>query len=128
MTYAMPPESYRTLQPERRPARRIRVWDLVLTIVLLLVLAAFAALASYFAVFLAFASDGCGGGTCDTGLLNLGFWFAVLSPWVLLVLAFVTGIVLLVLRRLAFWVPLTAAALIVACFFIGVAIVGAAVR
>lgn len=127
MTYAMPPESYRTLQPERPAARRVRVWDLVLTILLLLLLALFAAAASYFAVFLAFASDGCGGGTCDEGLLNLGFWFAVISPWVLLVIAFVVGIVLLVLRRLAFWVPLTAAALIVGCFFVGVAIVGAAV-
>jgi uncharacterized BrkB/YihY/UPF0761 family membrane protein len=122
----MPPESYRTLRPERA-AHPVRVWDLVLTIVLLLALAVFAAVASYFAVFLAFASDGCGGGRCDEALLNLGFWFAVISPWVLLVIGLVTAIVLLVLRRIAFWVPLTAAAVIVACFFVGVAIVGAAV-
>lgn len=127
MTYAMPPESYRTLRPERT-ARPVRVWDVVLTIVLVLLLAVFAAVASYLAVFLAFASDGCGGGRCDQALLNLGFWFAVVSPWVVLVVGFVAAIVLLVLRRLAFWVPLTSVALIVGCFFIGVAIVGAAVR
>ncbi len=104
----------------------MRVWDIVLTIVLLVLLIGAAALASYFGIFLAFASDGCGGDTCNEGLLNFGFWFAVISPWVLWVLALIGAIALLVLRRLAFWVPLVASSLMVGGFLVGFLIVGAA--
>ncbi len=126
MTYSLPPESFRTLRPE--PARRgVRVWDMTLTVVFLVLLPLLALGASYAGFFLAFASDACGANTCDTGLINFGLWFAVIAPWPALVTGVVVAIVRLVTHRIAFWVPLVAAAAIVALWFVAAAIVGAGV-
>ncbi|MFD1491560.1 MULTISPECIES: DUF6264 family protein [Microbacterium] len=124
VSYAPPPDS--TAAPPRT-ARPVRVWDIVLTVVLLILLAIFAALASYFGLFLAMASDGCFDDNCNDGLLTFGVWFAAISPWVTLLLGLVGAVILLVVRRVAFWVPLVSAALMVLTFFVAVAIVGAAV-
>ncbi|QEW04126.1 DUF6264 family protein [Microbacterium lushaniae] len=125
MTYPAPSPSTRA--PTRRTGRPVRVWDIVLTVLLLLLLAVFAALASYFGLFLGMASDGCFDDNCDYGMLSFGVWFAAISPWVILLLAIVGAVTLLIVRRLAFWVPLTAAALNVVIFFVAAAIVEAAV-
>lgn len=127
VTYSMPPESYRTLQPERA-VRKGKAWDVALTIVLLVLLPLAALAVSTLSYFLAMASDMCIAGTCDMGVLNTGVWFAIISPWVILVLTLVVAIIRLVRHRLAFWVPLTGAALMVAMFFVGFAIVGAAIQ
>jgi len=122
VTYSMPPESFRTLRPE--PARDpARVWDIVLTIVFLVLLPLAALAASYAGLFLAFAADACGSNTCNTELMNVGLWSAVVSPWGVLLAGVVVSIVLLVKRRLAFWAPLTAMALMTALWFVAAAIV-----
>jgi hypothetical protein len=125
----MPSDRYRTLQPERpaEATRKVKVWDVALTVVLLVVLTLFALGASYAGFFLVMASDACTAQTCDFALMDVGFWVAVISPWVLLVLAVVFAIVLLVLHRVAFWVPLVSAALMVGMWFVGAAIVGAGI-
>ncbi len=122
MTYSMPPESFRTLRPEaaRRPAR---TWDVVLTIVFLVLSPLAALAASYAGLFLAFAADACGSQNCNTDLMNLGLWSAVIAPWVVFLIAVVVAIVLLVTRRLAFWVPLAGMALMTALWFVSAAIV-----
>ncbi|MDQ1116025.1 hypothetical protein QE406_002034 [Microbacterium testaceum] len=85
MTYSMPPESFRTLRPE--PVHRSsRTWDIVLTIVFLVLLPLAALAASYAGLFLAFASDACGVQNCNSDLMNLGLWSAVISPWVVLLI------------------------------------------
>ncbi len=122
MTYSLPPESFRTLQPER-PRESPRVWDIVLTIVFLVLTPLAALAASYAGLFLAFASDACGSGTCNTDLMNVGLWSAVISPWVVLLAGVVVSIVLLVKRRVAFWVPLASIALMTALWFVAAAIV-----
>ncbi|WZH35125.1 MAG: DUF6264 family protein [Microbacterium enclense] len=122
MTFSMPPESFRTLRPEPA-ARSPRVWDVVLTIVFLVLLPLAALAASYAGLFLAFASDACGSQTCNTELMNIGLWSAVISPWGVLLVGVVISIVLLVKRRLAFWVPLSAMALMSALWFVAAAIV-----
>ncbi len=122
----MPPSSYRTLQPER-VGRKPKVWDIVLTVVFLVAATLSAPVACYFGVFLAMASDACGGGACNMDLLNFGFWFGVVQPWVVLLIAVILSIVLLVLRRVAFWVPLVSIVLMGALWFVAAAIVGAAV-
>jgi hypothetical protein len=131
VTFEMPPDRYRTLQPEPVPAaahaRGVRVWDVAVTVVLLVLLTLFALGASYLGLIIGFVSDACGPGTCDFGLINAGVWVALLSPWVVLLLAVVLAIVQLVRHRLAFWIPLVAAALIVGMFFVGTAIAGAGV-
>ncbi len=124
VSYAPPRES--TATPPRT-ARPVRVWDIVLTAVLLILLGIFAAVASSLGLFLAMASDGCFGDSCAEGLLTFGVWFAVISPWVTLLLAIAAAVWLLIVRRLAFWVPLAAAALTVVTFFAALAMVGVAV-
>jgi len=101
---------YDDAEPARRP---LRVWDIVLTIVLLVADVALAAVASFMGVFLAMASDPCGVRDCDFDLITAGFFVGTIGPWVALTLTLAAAIVLLVLRRLAFWVPLAGAALIV---------------
>jgi membrane protein YdbS with pleckstrin-like domain len=116
--------------PTGQPARQqrpVRVWDVVVTLVLLVLSVIFAALASYFGAFLAMASDGCFDDRCNDGLLTFGVYFAMLSPWVWLLLSIGAAIALLVTRRLAFWVPLAGVGLTVVTFFVAVAMVGAAV-
>lgn len=126
MTYSLPPESYRFLRPETpRPSRR--GWDLVLSIVLLMLVPFAALAATYAGLFLAFAADACGAQTCDTGLMNIGFWMAVIAPWGILVVAVVVTIVRLVRHRVAFWVPLVAIVAMVVVWFIAAAFVGAGV-
>ncbi|MDR6692070.1 sterol desaturase/sphingolipid hydroxylase (fatty acid hydroxylase superfamily) [Microbacterium sp. 1154] len=126
MTFSMPPESFRTLRPEPT-ARRSRGWDVALTIVLLVLLPLLALAASYAGVLLAYAADACGSTTCNTGLMNIGFWTAVVSPWVVLLVGVIVAIVRLVRHRLAFWVPLVTIVAIVAVWFIAAALVGAGV-
>lgn len=126
MTFSLSPESYRVLPPEPTRPRRRR-WDLALTIVLLVLLPLLAVACSYAGFFLAFASDACGAIACDYGLMNVGLWSAVISPWVVLLGTVVVAIVRLVRRRLAFWVPLAGSVVMVAAWFIAAAIVGAGV-
>ncbi|MFG6475291.1 hypothetical protein ACFXP7_02780 [Microbacterium sp. P06] len=126
MTFSMPPSSFRTLPTERAPRRR--VWDVALSVVLLVLLTLFALAASYAGFFLALASESCSAATCDYALMNVGLWFGVISPWAVLLLGVAAAVILLVRQRLAFWVPLTSAALMVGLWFVAAAIVGAAVR
>ncbi|MDQ1124553.1 DUF6264 family protein [Microbacterium trichothecenolyticum] len=126
MTYSLPPESFRTLRPEPA-ARKTRGWDVALTIVLLVLLPLAALGASYAGVLLAFAADACGSVVCDAGLMNTGFWLAVISPWVVFVLGVVVAIVRLVRHRLAFWVPLATLVGMAAVWFVAAAFVGAGV-
>lgn len=126
VTFSLPPESFRTLRPEPR-SRAARPWDVAITVVLLVLLPLLALAATYAGVLLAFAADACGAQTCDTGLMNLGFWIAVIAPWVILTIGVVVAIVRLVRHRLAFWVPLVAIASMVAAWFVAAAFVGAGV-
>lgn len=105
--------------PTTAPKRPLRVWDIVLTIVLLLGVAAVTLIASIFGLYLAMAADSCGVRECDTNLIAVGMLVAAVMPWVLLGLAVIGSIVLLTLRRLAFWVPLVAGVLIIVAFFVG---------
>jgi hypothetical protein len=102
-----------TRPPTSTPARPVRVWDLVLSIVLLVLLLGFAALAAFAGAFLALASDPCGGTMeCDFDRMNFGIVAAMISPVVLAGLGLVVTIRQLVRRRLAYWVPIVTAALI----------------
>jgi uncharacterized BrkB/YihY/UPF0761 family membrane protein len=115
--YAVPP-------PGKRP---MRTWDLVVTIVLLVLSGVLAAIMSFFGFFLAMAGDSCGARDCNSDLIATGLMVAVALPWILLVVVAVVAIVLLVRRRLAFWVPLVGAVLIIASWPIGALIASAGV-
>ena len=118
MTEAVQP--YAASAPAKRP---VVMWDLVLTIVLLVVMIGAALLASFFAVFLAFAGDSCGASTvCDYDRMSTGMLIALIGPLVVGLLARIAAVIVLVLRRLAFWIPIAGIVLIAAVFFGGAAL------
>jgi len=107
--------------PARRP---VIVWDLVTSVILLVVSVVIAAALTFAAAFLVFASDPCGGATaCDTGRMGVGFFVALLGPGAVTLVAIVIAIVLLVRRRVSFWVPLTGILLAVGVWVGGAALV-----
>lgn len=116
--YAVPPA------PQKRP---LRTWDLVITIVLLVLDGVLAAIMSFFGFFLAMAGDSCGARDCNADFIAIGLMVAVALPWIVLIIVAVVSIVLLVKRRLAFWVPLVGAVLIIGSWFVGAMIASAGV-
>jgi hypothetical protein len=115
--------------PEPAPGKRpIIVWDLVLTIVLLVLMVCAAVLASFLSFFLAFAGDSCGASAvCDYDRIAAGMLVAMIGPLVVGLLAVVAAVIVLVLKRIAFWIPLVGIALIVAVFVGGVALTASGV-
>ncbi len=112
--------------PAKRP---VIVWDLVLTIVLLAVMAGLAFLLLFFSFFLAFAGDSCGASsTCDFDRMGTGMLVAMILPIVVAVIALVGAVVVLVLKRIAFWIPLVGMVLMVGAFALGAGITAAAVQ
>ena len=103
-----------------RARRPVRVWDLVLTIVLLAGEFVLTALLSYFGLFLAMASDACmGGNDCDSGLIGGGVLVAAGGVWIGMLVALVVSIVLLIQRRITFWVPIAGTVLSLVATFAG---------
>lgn len=109
----------------RRGRRPVRWADVIVSIVLLVVLIGAAVTASVFGAFLSYASRSCDPAGCNYDVLSTGVWFAVLSPWAVAIVAIAGSVVLMVLRRLSFWVPLTAFALMVALWLVGAVLVWA---
>nr|WP_243845273.1 DUF6264 family protein [Microbacterium halimionae] len=107
------------------PQRRRRRWDLWLTISLLVLLAAASVTASVLAVLLTYAFNACGSGACSRDVMNIGVWVSLTAPWIAFVIALALSIVLLIVRRLAFWVPLAAFVLVVGLWNVGAFIVWA---
>ena len=96
---------------------------MILTIVLLVVALALGVVLFFLAPFLFMASDPCGASTeCDTGQIAGGALLAWFAPPVVLLVGLISSVILLVTRRIAFWVPLAASALAVGLFFLGAAI------
>ena len=118
--YGPPPPGYAP-PPPRRP---VVVWDLVTTIVLLVIGGAIAIGLTFFAFFLVFASDPCGASTvCDTDRMSAGFFLALLGPGAVTIAAIIVAVVLLIRRRISFWVPLVGIVLAVGVWIGGAALV-----
>ncbi|CAN5459782.1 hypothetical protein BH10ACT7_BH10ACT7_22950 [soil metagenome] len=111
-------------QPSAAPVRERRTWDLVLTIVLLvLYLAGNVILSALALFFLAFAGDSCGArNTCDYDQISNGILIATAGPWIPVIFVVAGAIILLVIKRIAFWVPLVGGALSVTALVVGIAI------
>jgi|tagenome__1003787_1003787.scaffolds.fasta_scaffold19845896_2 hypothetical protein len=106
------------------PRPPLRTWDLVLSIVLLALNAGLALLLLMLAPFLVMASDPCGSGTqCNTDQMGVGIGIAFLGPLVMLGLGIAGAVVLLILRKPAFWVPIVSLVLTVGVFLFGAALV-----
>lgn len=105
----------------------VRVWDLVLTILLLVADIVIAGAASVMGMFLVMASDPCGVRECVNELIMIGWLMGMILPWIVLIVVLVLSIVLLVKRRHAFWMPLVGAAGIVLVLFLAFAVTAAGV-
>ena len=117
---AVPAYAEAPAAPTKRP---VVMWDLILTIVLLVVMIGLALLGSFLSFFLAFASDSCGSGiTCDYDRIATGMLLAMVGPLAVGLLVLIAAVVMLVLRRLAFWIPIVGIVLVIAVFVGGVAI------
>lgn len=116
-----------TAAPARRP---VIVWDLVVTVVLLVVMTLGGLALAFFAfLLLAFGGDSCGASsTCDYDVMTNGAFAAIGGVVLVGLLALVGAIVMLVLRRIAFWIPLVGIVLMIAAFWIGASISSSGVR
>ena len=111
------------IETSAAPKRPVIMWDLVLTIGLLVLMAGTAILASFLSFFLAFAGDPCGSGiTCDYDRMGTGMLVAMIGPLAVGLLALVAAIIVLVLKRIAFWIPLVGTVLIIGVFVGGAAL------
>lgn len=111
--------------PAGRPRR---TWDLVLTIVLLVLSFGGALVMSFLALFLlAFGSDSCVVRECNYDIMSTGMMIGFIGPWIPAVLALIVSIVLLVLRRIAFWVPIVGGVLSVGALILGFVVAGSGV-
>lgn len=110
------------------PSRPLVVWDLVLTIVLLVLMIGVALVASFFSFFLAFASDSCGASAvCDSDRIATGMLVAMIGPLLVGLIALVAAVIVLVLKRIAFWIPIAGIVLIGAVFVGAVALTASGV-
>ncbi|WP_394553463.1 hypothetical protein ACDF64_03660 [Agromyces sp. MMS24-JH15] len=108
--------------PVATEPRRVIVWDLVLTIVLIVVLIGVTAVLWVLSFFLAFAGDSCGAVECDYDVIGTGFVVAMFGPIIAAVPPIVAAVIVLVFKRIAFWIPLVGIALVIAVFVVGVLI------
>lgn len=117
-------DAYRA--PSDVPRRPVRVGDVVASILLLVLgVIAFAVLA-FASLFLAMMSDGCGSGAnCNYGLMNAGYFVALLVPPLVFVASAIWAIIRLVRRMLAWWIPLVGAAGAFAAWGVGLAMMQA---
>lgn len=106
--------------------RPVRVWDILLSVVLVLAMFAATATALMIGIFLPMASDGCGQ-DCNIGQIEVGFILALALPIVVALAATVITVIRLVKRRLAYWVPLAGIGGVVLGFLIGAALVMTAI-
>jgi hypothetical protein len=100
-----------------------RTWDVVLSIVLLVLAFGLGVLLFLIAPLMFMASDPCGASVaCDSGQIAAGVMLAWIGPAVVTVAGLITTVILLATGRLAFWVPLAASAVAIGIFLLGAAI------
>ena len=123
-----------TAQPESapivpaKPARTVAVWDLVLTIALLLFVLLAAGIAGAAGIFLVLLTDSCGSGAnCVEPQLDNGYFIATVGVWIPAVLAIIASIIVLILKRRAFWIPLVGIMLIVVTWVVGYTVLTGAI-
>ena len=115
--------------PAETSVRARRVWDLVLTIVLLVLYLLITAFGSFTSIFLAFTGDSCNASTvCDYDQIGNAVIIVLAGVWVPSLFVIGASIILLVKRRIAFWVPLVGIVLTIAIVVTGFAVASWAVR
>jgi uncharacterized BrkB/YihY/UPF0761 family membrane protein len=105
----------------------VAVWDVILTIALIVVGSGITWVLVIFGALLGFAGDGCQDITCSFSQIGIGIIVAIFAPIVLFLIAIVLSIVRLVQRRRAFWVPLVGIVVAILGWVVGFLLVSTAV-
>lgn len=100
------------------------VWDLVLSIVLLIAVLGTTAIVMMLAYLSILMASACDSG-CNLDQFGVGYVLSMALPAFFALATIVVTVVLLVKRRRAFWVPLAGIALVVVGWLIGTAIFAA---
>lgn len=98
-----------------QPRRPMRIWDVILTSVLLAAAVLAIPAVLLLSVFSIGALDACAPRVCNEELLLRGWGLVLVAPPVIVLAAGIFSVVRLRARRLAFWIPLVALVAIGAC-------------
>jgi uncharacterized BrkB/YihY/UPF0761 family membrane protein len=95
--------------PRSVPWSTGRKADVTASVVLMVLGAIGFAFLSFISLFFAMISDGCMSGTCDYGLMTVGYLLSLAGPPVVFVAAIIWTIIRLTRRKRAWWIPLAGA-------------------
>jgi heme/copper-type cytochrome/quinol oxidase subunit 2 len=107
--------------------RPVIVWDLILTIVFLVISVVLAVAMMGFGFLSNFTADSCETPSCFSTVAT-GSTIAIVTPLLIVLIALVVAIVRRAKRRIAFWVPLVGIALSFAGCAAGVALVRSTIQ
>jgi magnesium-transporting ATPase (P-type) len=107
----------------RAPKKPVIVWDVGVSIILMIVAAVIVAFLSLSAALLVFSSDSCGSESCNLVQLQAGWIGATIAPALTLIAGIVIAIVRMVRRRVSFWIPIVALVVAGVLWFVGVLLV-----
>ncbi len=103
-------------------SRRLIVWDIAAScLVMLFGIAVILGLTAH-TVLQIFGRDQCAAPTCDFYQYTLGWTLALIGPSIAWFPSVIVAIVLMVKRRISFWVPLVSLALAVLLWWAGIAL------
>ena len=103
------PQPYPAMPPAPTKAHRWTAWriaDLIATLVLFAVYAVELLALLYLSLFWAMATDSCGSGQCDYSKLDNAYFLNDIVGIAVFCVTAVVAIVLLCLRKPAFWLPI----------------------
>lgn len=109
------------MQSQAETTRPTVLWDLILSIVLLLAVLGTTAVVVMLALMGALMASACGPG-CKLDQFGVGFALSIILPIAFALATVIVTIVLLVKRRRTFWVPLAGIGLVVVGWLIGTAV------
>jgi uncharacterized BrkB/YihY/UPF0761 family membrane protein len=102
--------------PNAAAVKPRRVWDIVLSVILMVAGAVAVVMMLFPTIFLPMAVAGCAADSCNDAQMSVGLTLAFVSPFIVMLAATIVAIVLIVRRMLAFWVVLAGIVLAVAAW------------
>lgn len=111
--------------PSRPPASGARIADVTVSVIIMLVGVVGFAMLAFASVFLVMMSDGCFDDRCNTGLMGMGWFIALLGPPLVFIAAIVWTLIRIARRKTAWWVPVSGAVAAAVVWGIGAAVMQA---
>ena len=116
-------EAPRARRGREAMGRRVILWDVGVSIIVMLLGSGLAVFLGMSALLLVMNADACLSSACDAVQLNAGWLVASIAPALVMLVAIVLAVVRMVRRRVSFWIPLAGIAVAVVAWFVGVLLV-----